>query len=429
MPETPKDHGPDEPVTAPPEPAADRSRLITRWIGTGIGGALLVTVLVLAFARSCINSAQSHVMAVVLALGAALLLWGVVGGLKVDLKLRFKALGEVAAAGVAAIFLIVHFVSADGIISPGECKGEDPRDGIRVLYGRVFQHGAETKPVAGAKVKVELEEIKTRTTDDDGHFEIIVDGDITHVRVWVQKPGFYESVPVDEAVPLDKDKIRIPMVKLVPKGEPRPPIREFPTFVRDWNDPLVQATKSTFDRAAHKAKDDPVEAVNWARRAHAAGEWQRTSDFFDLAKAADPSGRTWFTDQGYLASAYKELGRVEDARTVRTAVEKAVEVGDPRVDADWYRVTSQDFDLYSARVVGGAGTFEPTVEDRLPGVGPREPKSAAGPRPTAEPKPTVELGPTVEPGVFDQPIHTSPREVEGTARLDGGVEPVVPLDQ
>lgn len=101
----------------PSPPSRPTSQIITRWIGCGIGAALVVTSLALSFAGECTDTSEANVLSVTLGLAAAIVLWGLVGGLQVDLKLRFRALGEVSAAGVAAIFLALHFGSRDGLVS------------------------------------------------------------------------------------------------------------------------------------------------------------------------------------------------------------------------------------------------------------------------------------------------------------------------
>lgn len=161
---------------------------------------MLMTVLLLAFARSCVGSAQSHVLAVVLALAAALLLWGVVGGLQIDVKLKFKALGEVTAAGVAGIFLVVHFVSADGIIASEGCQ--------QIIHGRVLLGDSDTRGVAGAVVKGEHSRgwAPQVTTDENGSFTMIVHAPVPSVKLWAQKPGFDDSTSEEIELPYKDEK-------------------------------------------------------------------------------------------------------------------------------------------------------------------------------------------------------------------------------
>ncbi|MCA9654400.1 MAG: hypothetical protein KC501_31065 [Myxococcales bacterium] len=193
--------------------ASSRSRLMTRWIGSGIGGAMLITALSLTFARSCVTSAQSHVLAVVLALGAAFLLWGIVGGLQIDVKLKFKALGEVTAAGVAAIFLVVHFVSSDGIVSSEDC-GAPVKTPDHVLHGRVHEAGQVTRGIEGAVVKIELPDgIADRITDAEGQFDRSIDGDIHRVKLWAIKDGYEDSAVIEVDLPLADPKVVIEMTK------------------------------------------------------------------------------------------------------------------------------------------------------------------------------------------------------------------------
>ena len=392
--------------------SATRARFITRWVGTGIGAALLVTVLALAFAPDCVSQTQAHVLAVCLALGAAIILWGLVGGLKVDLKLKFKALGEVAAGGVAAIFLIVHFVATDGIIVPEGCvdgKIQEQEEGTAVLYGRVYMSGSEADAVAHANVKVEMQEIETRVTNEDGEFDIIVRGDIDRIRVWVEKDGYYTSVPVDETVPLgSRDKLRIPMVQLLvlPDGHQAdpPPVKEFPTFVEEWDEEPAIATIKEYKAALRKYAGNARMLVNWARRAHAAGDHDWALRFFEAAQKADPRGKVWFSDQAYLGSVYEKLGRYDEAKALQEKVEAAVRDRDPRMDPLWYGVTVEELG-----VTRWSGLDKlpprglPSADPKLPGTGPKspfEPGSPLDPRnPTGQPRlPTAEpVQPTAEP--------------------------------
>lgn len=219
-----------------------RARLMTRWIGTGIGGALLITVLSLTFARSCVTSAQSHVLAVVLALGAAILLWGIVGGLQIDVKLKFKALGEVTAAGVAAVFLVVHFVSSDGIIASDDCGAPEP-EGTHVLRGRVHEEGKLTRGIAGATVKIELPDgIVDRTTDEEGQFDRSIDGDVSKVKVWVVKDGYEDSAVMDVDLPLAEPKVVIELAKAKTAG-PTPTEPKQPRLPTDPKFPTVDAAE------------------------------------------------------------------------------------------------------------------------------------------------------------------------------------------
>lgn len=233
-----------------------RARLITRWIGTGIGGALLITVLSLTFARSCVTSAQSHVLAVVLALGAAILLWGIVGGLQIDVKLKFKALGEVTAAGVAGIFLVVHFVSADGIIASDGCgQPQELAAADNVLRGRVHEAGKVTQGIQGATVKIELPDgIIDRITDDEGQFDRSIDADVEHVKLWVIKDGYKDSAVVDVDLPLEEPKVVIQLSKTgaadAPTGVDREPLPtdverspRLPTDPKLPTDPVTVETK------------------------------------------------------------------------------------------------------------------------------------------------------------------------------------------
>ncbi|MEM7160148.1 MAG: hypothetical protein AAF799_45340 [Myxococcota bacterium] len=411
--------------------SAQRARFLTRWIGTGIGAALLVTVLVLAFIPDCVSQTQAHVLAVCLALGAAIVLWGVVGGLKVDLRLKFKALGEVAAGGVAAIFLIIHFTAKDGLIAPEGCVDgqiQQQEENAKFLYGRVYLQGAEAEAVAHANVKVEMEDIQTRVTNANGEFDIIVKSDIDHIRVWVEKDGFYTSVPVDETVPLgSRDKLRIPMVKLVavPVGED-PPIREFPTFVEEWDDALAIADIKQYKLALRKFARDARMLTNWSRRAHAAGHFDWAARFFEAAQKADPSGKVWYSDQAYLGSAYEKLGRLDEAKALQEAVEKAVQGRDPRINAGYYDKT-----------VGDLGVIEWRGTDRLPaypGINPKEfpginPKEFPGLNPTGNPKDPTGLNrfPTANPkdptGVNRYPT-ANPKDPTGVNRYPTTGQPL-----
>jgi len=201
------------------------ARTLTRWIGTGIGAAMLITVLSLAFSNPCVTSAQSYVLSVVLALGAALLLWGVVGGLQIDVKLKFKALGEVAAAGVAGIFLVVLFVFTDGVVPAKEgCGQELAKVEKHVLRGRVHEAGDITASIEGAVVTIDLPDgIKNVPTDADGVYSKLIDGDVGAVQVWAKKAGYEDTEIVDVGLPLASgSKIVLEMTK-VSGGQPTKP--------------------------------------------------------------------------------------------------------------------------------------------------------------------------------------------------------------
>ncbi|MEM7158192.1 MAG: hypothetical protein AAF799_35450 [Myxococcota bacterium] len=131
------------------------------------------------------NSGQAHVLAVVLALASAALLWGLVGGLKIGLRFKFRALGEVTAGGVAALFLIVHFSSQEGLVaSSGSCGGR-----VLKIYGRVLEDGDPSMGIADALVVVHnADQIQETTTQEHGDYELLLEisppGEIT---VWAKK--------------------------------------------------------------------------------------------------------------------------------------------------------------------------------------------------------------------------------------------------
>jgi len=203
------------------------ARTLTRWIGTGIGAAMLITVLSLAFSNPCVTSAQSYVLSVVLALGAALLLWGVVGGLQIDVKLKFKALGEVAAAGVAGIFLVVLFVFTDGVVPAKEgCGQELAKVEKHVLRGRVHEAGDITASIEGAVVTIDLPDgIENTPTDADGVYSKLVDGEVSSVQVWATKEGYEDTAILPIELPLASgEKIVLEMKKKGSGGLPTRPL-------------------------------------------------------------------------------------------------------------------------------------------------------------------------------------------------------------
>lgn len=174
---------------------------------------MLITVLVLAFVQDCVDVTEGHVLAVVLALGAALLLWGIVGGLQIDVKLKFKALGEVAAAGVAGIFLVVHFVAVDGIVGE-DCSATPTGPEVYVLNGRVHLAGDVTQSIKGAEVTFDLpDRVDKRTTDDDGQFSIAIKDGAKSVRIWATKAGYENSSAADVTLPLSETKYVIELKK------------------------------------------------------------------------------------------------------------------------------------------------------------------------------------------------------------------------
>ncbi|MEM7155621.1 MAG: hypothetical protein AAF799_22415 [Myxococcota bacterium] len=204
------------------DPSTAKTRMITRWIGCGIGGAMLITVLSLSFAQDCVDRTEGHVLAVVLALGAALLLWGVVGGLQIDVRLKFKALGEIAAAGVAGIFLVVHFVAVDGIVGE-DCHAGPTEPEVYVFNGRVHLQGDVTKSIQGAEVTFDLpDRVVKRTTDGDGQFSLAIKDGATSVRVWATKAGFENSEAKAVELPLSETKYVIEMKKAGSPTKPGP---------------------------------------------------------------------------------------------------------------------------------------------------------------------------------------------------------------
>ena len=210
---------PDDPST--PTFSSNPRLSAARWTGVGIGGGAIVLSLVLVFMRECLNPSQAHVLGLVLSLGIALLLWGLVGQLQAQVKLRFP-IGEVTGGGVAAVLLIINFTSPSGLTGSDICGQEDDRFNLVVKV----QEGTDTtSPIAGAEVSIEsaTEAALVKPTGPQGSLDHPVDLGST-LTFWANANGYEKSgtVTFTGAELQTKGKLVIPMTKTgTPAETPR----------------------------------------------------------------------------------------------------------------------------------------------------------------------------------------------------------------
>lgn len=186
---------PDEPIETPPTPAAPEftptQGHVARWIGAGLGVAAAITALVLTFNPATVEFARSGpggpILGIVLGLGAGLLIWGLIGGLDLHIKAKFKWLGEVTGGGIGAIIALVMIVSQLGT--------EPVAEPTAVTYGgRVLLDGDVTTGIAGAKVVFNRPgHTENTATNSDGRFSFSLEKPPASLEVWAEKEGFIKS--------------------------------------------------------------------------------------------------------------------------------------------------------------------------------------------------------------------------------------------